>query len=302
MAQRTVRFYQIVNQERERFPDNLVFDALRGAVRGLPDERAYVTLDSMEVLGSAIDAPDGVGAGAQADLIVLDKITRDVRLRIERRRASRPLVLEDDETLAEPTFYSIFDDNVLAVMRNSGSAPSQASFRDYINDRDLLSTKIQVVPLVDRDAMRALLQVDEVKRVMFAVGHDAALDALPADSSVRATKRFIDQQFGHVGFEIHIKAAPATSEEATEALREELLDASQAERIESFDKLEMTYKSLETGRTASFDFISEAIVTQTDVELVAETAQPTEVSAAQEMWSAYQRVLDDIRAALHRVQ
>lgn len=301
MAQRTVRFYQVVNENRERFPNQLPFADLMQAVRDLPDDDAYVNLDSFEVLGSARTA-DGRGAKPEADLLMLDRITRDVRLRIERHRQSRPLLLEDDETLAEPTFYALFDQNVLAVMRNSGSSPSPSSFRDYVNGLDILSDRIQIAPLVDRDALRALREVDEVRKMIFAVGPDVALDHMPANSKIRRVKRFIEEEIGHVGVELTLRVAPATSSEALDAIYQELEDASRLENIESFNKLEMGYKKLADGRAAAFDFISEAIVTQADVDLVPETAQPTDLSAAQEMWSAYEGVLEDLRVALARVE
>lgn len=88
MAERSVRFYVLTNEHRQLLPSQLPFDQMRTDVRSMTDEEAYVKLDRVEVLGSAYDPPDGRHA---APLIALDRIEREVRLRIERRRNYRPL-------------------------------------------------------------------------------------------------------------------------------------------------------------------------------------------------------------------
>src|SRR4051812_29633096 len=119
--QRTVRFFEITTEQGLRLPGDLPFSDILDAVNDLTEEDAYIGVGSMEVLGSVYRPY--TGARPAVPLLALDRITRDPRIRIERRRNYRPLQLLEDETLAEPTFFSLFPRNVLAILRNSGSAP-----------------------------------------------------------------------------------------------------------------------------------------------------------------------------------
>lgn len=298
MALRTVRFFQIVDQDFKRFEGQFPASAAREAIRNLTDELAYMHLsENIEVVGSAVDA-DLRAQPQRAHMIVLDRITREPHLRIERQRVSRPLILGEGENLAEPTFFAIYDNNVLGVMRNSGTAPSQSHLREYINQLQILDQPIAIAPLIDRGRMRALQSIDRIRKVTFAVGKDAVLDLLPEDSAVRRINRAVREEIGHVSLEVSVKLEASTPEEVAEGLRDELRTLTTDENIDRFSKLEMTYKQLENGRVAAFDFIREALVTQTDVDVAPVTQQPTEDSAAEHLHSAYEELYDEINATL----
>ena len=128
MTQRIIRFYRIVSEEKLPFPNAFPFEDLQDVVSGLPDDEAYIQLNRMELLGSSWKPGRGAGARPRAPLLAIDRITRDPQLRIERQRNYRPLVLGSGENLADPSFYAMFTDNVLAVMRASGLAPGPIFF------------------------------------------------------------------------------------------------------------------------------------------------------------------------------
>lgn len=296
--QRTVRFYEVVGEVRQRLPNQLDFDGLSETVRDLPDDQAYVKVGrSMELLGSAYKPPRGAGRKPAVPIMSLDRITRDVRLRIERRRNYRPLALAKDETLAEPTFYSLFDNNVLGVMRNSGSAPGPASFRDYVNKLALFDSDIEIAPLADPNFVRALTDVEILTKFDFAVGADVTADAFRQSSLVAGAIRHVREELGSVAVEVSVKLSPTqgtTSERALAQVREVV----SSDAMAFFEKASIGYRRLEDGRAETYDFLNEAVAQAVDVTLNSDTSQPTEPSAAEALAEAYNELYDDIKSAL----
>ncbi|TDC28809.1 hypothetical protein E1211_27210 [Micromonospora sp. 15K316] len=298
MAQRTVRFYQILNSAKERFPNKLPFDDLLDAVAELPDEEAYVSVARMELLGSSYN-PSPSGATRAVPLITLDRITRDVSLRIERRRNYRPLVLGDDETLAEPAFYSVFEDNVLAVMRNSGSAPGTASFRDYINKLELIDGGIEVVPLADRNTLRALADIGTLTKFTLAVGPDVNAEVFGTDSSVTGFIRHARQRLGYVAIEVSVAIAPKGQNDAAEIAYHDIESLATSDAIGFVDKAEIRYRRMYDGKSRTYDLLQEAVAQSVDVELDQGKSQPEMMSAARAIAAAYDDLYDDIRSAIN---
>jgi hypothetical protein len=297
VAQRSVRFYQILNKGKERFPNDVAFEELLKVVDGLEDAEAYVSTKSMELLGSTF-VPKRAGARPAVPLLTLDRITRDVRLRIERRRNYRPLVLGQDETLAEPTFFSLFDNNVLAVMRNSGSAPGATSFREYINKLDLIEGGIELVPLVDRDALRALREVETLTKFQIAVGPDVAAEVFGEDNLITGMIRHMRNRLGNVGVELAIRISPKGQHEESEIAFRDIEAIATSNAIGYVDKAEIWYRRMEDGRATSFDLLQEAVAQAIDIDLEDETQQPTVLSVSQSLAEAYDDLLDEIRSAL----
>jgi hypothetical protein len=295
MAQRTVRFYEVLNKKKERFPSKIPFDDLLAAVDELPDAEAYVSMARMEILGSTFTPRRAKRA---VPILTLDRITRDVQLRIERRRNYRPLVLDQDETLAEPTFYSILDDNVLGVMRNSGSAPGPSSFRDYINTLDLIPDGIELTPLVDRNALRALHDVETLTKFSIAVGPDVAADVFGQQNSLYQMIRAMRRRIGHVGIEVSVRIAPKGQAEESQIAFEDIQAIATSEAIGYVDKAVIFYRSIEDGRARSYDLLQEAVTQAVDIELDSGSGQPALRSVAQGMAEAYDELYDEIRSAL----
>jgi hypothetical protein len=297
VAERTVRFYELVSDDKQRLPNQLDFGGLRELVRDVPDDEAYVQISRMELLGSIYAPPRGAGRRPTVPLIALDRITRDVRLRIERRRNYRPLTLAQDETLAEPTFYSIFDKNVLGVMRNSGSAPGPASFRDYVNKLNFFDEDIGIAPLSDPNIIRALTDVEVLTKFEFAVGADVTADVFGQSQLVAGAIRHVREELGNVAIEVSVKLSP-TQSGASEKTLDQVRGFTQSDAMAFVDKASISYRRLEDGRADTYDFLNEAVALPVEVVLNEDTSQPTEPSAAEAMALAYNDLYDDIRSAL----
>ncbi|SFU10122.1 hypothetical protein SAMN05660657_05687 [Geodermatophilus amargosae] len=299
MTERTVRFFEITDVHGHRLPADLPFEAIRNAVNDVAEDKAYVSVgNTMEVLGSTYEAPTS-GPRPTVPLITLDRITRDVRLRIERRRNYRPLVLGQDETWAEPTFFSLFPRNVLAVLRNSGSAPGVASFRDYINHLEILDGAIGVTPLADRNAVRAIADVDTLTKLTVAIGADVSPDDFDGTPLIADVLRQARTRLGAVGFEFTVKLATQGQAEASDIAVDELRQLVEGNGLAHVTKAQMTYRRLEDHRADTYNFIQEAVTTGVVVELVDQTVQPTLRSASEATAKAYNEdKYDDIQSAL----
>lgn len=295
---RIIRFYRIVDREQQPFPNEFPLAELQDEIVALSDQDAYITLNRMELLGSSWKPRPGAGARRQVALIALDRITRDPQLRIERRRHYRPLVLGDGENLADPTFYSIFDGGVLAVLRTSNLAPGPASFRDYVNYLEVVKPEIAVVPLIDGNALRALSQIGTLTRMTFGVGPDVSPDTFQTSPLIFDVIRGMRQSLGSVSIEVSVKIAPRGQHAAAEEAQRQLSNLVTSEAIGYADKAQVKYRRLEDGKAATHDFIEEAITHTAVVETDADTKQPVDSSVAEAMAAAYDDLYDDIRSAL----
>lgn len=296
MAERRVRFYEVLNEREERMTSPLPFDDLQQYVVDLSDDDAYVELDRMLVLGAAFNPGRG-GPRPAVPLLTLDKITRQPGLRIERQRRFRPLALLDDESLAEPCFYALWPGNVLGVMRNSGGAPGVASFRDYVNKLGIFDENINVAPLADINALRAFMRVERLARVDLEVGPDAALSMLDDAPTIRGAVQAVRRNLGRVSVEVFIKVQ-AAEHEGSERLLSEMRALNQSGALAGLDEASMAFKDLDTGRMATYDFIDEAVAHSATVVLDETTNQPTEQSAAEALAEAYDKTYDDIQSSL----
>lgn len=301
MAERTVRFFLIVDENEQPFSAAFPFDGVRDAVRAIDEDEAYVHLSgTMEVLGSAWDPIRGAGARRQEPLLVLDRINRDPGIRIERRRNYRPLVLLEDETLAEPTFYTVFENNVLAVMRNSGGAPTPASFRDYMNRMEILDGQhIGLAPLVDENALRALADARQVTKFTFAVGTDVNDAVFRPSPTIFEMIQAARHNLGHVEVEITVKVRAVGADDESDRLRTEIDTLMRSEGTrDALSKAEMGYRRVEDGKAAAFDLLGDSLITQTTIELDNHTNQPTEAAASAAIANAYDATIDEIRSAI----
>lgn len=300
MAERTVRFYLIVDQNEQPFQSPLPFEDIRTAVNALADDQAYVHLSgTVEVLGSPYEPPRGAGAQREVSLLALDRINRSPGIRIERRRNYRPLELQSDETIAEPTFYTVFDNNVLGVMRNSGGAPSPTAFRDYINRTGLLGDQeIGLMSLVDRNALRALADAENVTKFTFAVGTDVVDDVFNQSPTIFSMVQAARDNLGHVELEITVKVKPVGADHESDQLRSEIANLVRSNAIGSLDKAEMGYRRTLDGKAAAFDLLGDSLITQTRVDLDDHSNQPSEPAASRALAAAYDGMIDEINSAL----
>ena len=300
MTQRIIRFYRIVSEEKLPFPNAFPFEDLQDVVSGLPDDEAYIQLNRMELLGSSWKPGRGAGARPRAPLLAIDRITRDPQLRIERQRNYRPLVLGSGENLADPSFYAMFTDNVLAVMRASGLAPGPSSFRDYVNHLNVYKPPIAIVPLVDGNAARALAQVGTLTRMTVAVGPDVDAAAFSGSRMIFDAIRSARRDLGNVTVEVTVKIAAKGQYAAAEEAQRQVSSIVTSDALGFVDKAEITFRRLEDGKADTHDFIQEAITQSAVVELDDRTGQPAESSVAEAIAAAYDSLYEDIRSALGR--
>jgi len=299
--ERVIRFYRIVDENQDPFPNPFPFTELQEAIDALPDKDAYVALNRMELLGSSWSPPSGAGARPSVPMLAIDRITREPQLRIERRRHYRPLVLGEGENLADPTFYAAFADGVLAVLRTSSLAPGAASFRDYVNHLEIVKPAIAVSPLVDSNSVRALGQVGTLTQVTLAVGPDVSEEAFSGARMIYDAIRGARSALGSVTIEVSVKIKAKGQAAAAEEAHKELSSIVTSPALGFAEKAYIKYRRLEDGRAATYDFIQEAITQTAVFEIDATTRQPVEASVAEGFAAAYDTLYEDIRSALRPV-
>lgn len=300
MAQLTVRFFEILSKDEQQFPD-IDVDGLLDAVANMPDQDAYVQLARMELLGSTYAENQG-GRAPQCSMIILDRITRYVQMRIENRREYRPLELGENDTIAEPTHIGLFARNVLGIMRGSGQAPSPACVRDFLNTARLLDEEITVKPLVDANALRALSDVGKLTKLSLELDPETV-------AQVTGAPGFLTEAFGLFGRELPGASASIVlkfwrsgpDENADRALQavQTLYDQN---ALETAHRAQIGYRRLEDGRAAAYDFLSEYVCHGVEVEMDEERGGPNPARASEAIRDAYERKHDDILSALNRTR
>lgn len=301
-VEKTVQFYRIVNEDQQPFSKAFPFEDLQDAIDDLEDDQAYVKLNRMELLGSSWKPRMGFGSQRQVSLIALDRITRNPQLRIERQRQYRPLVLGDSENLADPTFYSVFDDSVIGILRISSEAPGPQSLRDYVNHLKIIDPSIAIAPLVDRNALRTLGEVRTLTKFTVRVLPDASEDTFRNSGMIFDAIRSARRNFGGVGVEVSVKIRPTGQNEAAEEAHRQITNVVTTQALAHIDKAQITYRRLEDGKAVTHDFLNELITQSVIVEVDTETGQPAEASVSEAMATAYDALYDDIRSAFHTLE
>jgi hypothetical protein len=183
-------------------------------------------------------------------------------------------------------------------MRNSGSAPGAPSFREYINKLELIEGGIELAPLVDRDALRALREVQTLTKFHLAVGPDVTADVFGEGNMITGLIRHWRQNLGNVGIEVSIRISPKGQEEESEIAFRDIEELATSNAIGYVDKAEIAYRRIEDGRAATFDLLQEAVAQSVEVELDDDSNQPIVLSVAQGMAEAYDELYDEILSAL----
>ncbi|MGO4662916.1 DUF6731 family protein [Terrabacter sp. 2TAF16] len=295
MPSRTVRFFEILDEDGKQMPD-LDWTGLLAAVRALPAKDAYLHVARMELLGSCYE-PNGKGVRA-CDMLILDRITRDVRIRIENNRNYRPLQLGKDDTLAEPTHYGLFPRNVVGVLRAGTHTPGPASLRDFLNAGGFFEDPITIKALADINALRALSDVDQLTSMEIEMDAAAAGQVLGQNSMLGNVFDNFRTRLGGVTIDVIVKIDRGLHEASDTALGElrEIVEDDDARQVVT--KAKMKYKRLEDGRVDTFDFINESVAKSVEVDIDEEGSGPTDLSASQGIAAAYEALYDDIASAL----
>jgi len=297
MPERQVRFYELLDRDGAQFPD-LNVETVLDAVDAIPDSDAYVQIARMELLGTTYRPPSGSGRAPMCPMIVLDRITREVRMRIENNRRYRPLELGENDTIAEPTHYGLFPRNVIGILRASGNAPGPASIRDFLNTAELLDEEVTIKPLVDLNALRALGNMERITRLDVELDSGTTAEVLGRDSMLAELLGIYRRRLGGVTVEIGVKIDPKGTGEASEVVHDELERLVRGEGIRYVDRAKVKYRRMEDGRADSFDFLNEAVAHSVEVDIDDATNGPNDRSASEGIAHAYDLLHDDIQSAL----
>lgn len=201
--------------------------------------------------------------------------------------------------LADPTFFSVFDDGVIGILRISELSPGAASIRDYVNHLEMIKPPIAIIPLVDSNAVRALGDVGTLTKLIVRVLPDASEDIFGRSPLFYDTIRSTRRNLGAVGVELTVKIRPKGQAEAAEEAHREISNIVTTEALGHTDKAYIKYRRIEDGKADAHDFLQEAITQTVAVEIDTNTGQPAEASVSEAMAAAYDALYDDIRSALH---
>lgn len=297
MPKLNVRFYELLTKDENQFPD-IDIDSLLDAVAAIPDKDAYVKLARMELLGST-HAPQGAGRAPQAPLIVLDRITREVRMRIESGRQYRALSLEKGDTIAEPTHIGLFPRNVVGIMRQTGQSPGPASFRDFLNEAGLFDDGLTIRPLVDGNALRALSNVEKITKVNLELDADTAAAVGGPAKFVADALSILRNNLPGVSVELALKFSPKGPDESSEAALGAVRALHEGNAFGSAQRASIAFRRLEDHRADSFDFLTEAVAQAVEVDTDDERGGPNNARASEAIMEAYNDQYDDILSALN---
>jgi hypothetical protein len=293
VPKREVRFYELVTTAGERFDDLDPMDLI-GVVDAIPAADAYVTIARTELLGSTYRPTRG---SAAPPLLVLDRITREVRIRIENRRHYRPLELRPGDTLAEPTHIGLFPRNVLGLLRSTGTAPGPASVREFLNAA-YFEDEVAIRPLVDTNALRALAQVGKLTKIDVALDPGATAEVMGTDGFLAEAFDVFRRRTGDAQVEFILKFDPKGRTDVSELAFEELQSLYERGGLNSARKASMSFRRLEDGRADTFDFLNESVAHAIDVDIDDDTGGPSNLSASEGIQAAYDLLRDDIQSAL----
>lgn len=230
---------------------------------------------------------------------VLDRITREVRIRIENDRKYRPLELGEGDTLAEPTHYAFFPDNVVGIMRANGNSPGPASLRDYLNTALEMSEDLSIRALADRNMVRALTDVGTITKFDVALGPDAKPSDFGGEQTLLGSVlQRVRSRVGGVEVELIVKVRASDPTDTPDIVLSDLRDAVTGDGAQAITRASMNYRRLEDGKADSFDFLNQAVAQETDVDIEDGTNGPTDASASEGLAQAYDDLYDDIKSSI----
>jgi hypothetical protein len=291
----TVRFYELLSKDEQQVPD-IDIERLLDIVSNIPDQDAYVRLARMELLGS-IHTPQGAGRAPQCPMITVDRITRDVRMRIEHGRRYRALELDEGDTIAEPTHVGLFERNVVGIMRQTGQSPGPASLRDFLNSA-VFDEEMTIRPLVDSDALRALAGVGRLTRINLELDADTAAEVGgPANFLADAIRTFT-QNLPGVSVELALKFSPNGPEDTSDRALGVVRQLFTRNALGSAQRANIRYRRIEDDRSDSFDFLAQAVAQEVEVEIDGDGGGPSSARASEAIREAYDKQYEDILSAL----
>jgi hypothetical protein len=230
-------------------------------------------------------------------MIIVDRITRDVRMRIEHGRRYRALELDEGDTIAEPTHVGLFERNVVGIMRQTGQSPGPASLRDFLNYA-VFDEEMTIRPLVDRDALRALAGVGKLTRINLELDADTAAEVGgPANFLADAIRTF-KQNLPGVSVELALKFSPNGPEDTSDRALGMVRQLFTRNALGSAQRANIKYRRIEDDRSDSFDFLAQAVAQEVEVEIDSAGGGPSNARVSEAIREAYDKQYEDILSAL----
>jgi len=296
-SKRNIKFFLIVDELGEIFEDEFPLVSVGEQIEEIPEADSYIELRTMTVLGTFYNPP--IGSRSYVPMIMVDSIDANPQIRVETHRIMTPLPLGTDQNIAEPTYFSVFPNNVLAVMRNKSSSPMVSTFRDYINKLELPGlSKISIIPLVDKERLIAFQDIKRVKKFTFAVGRDINSAVFEDATGVKSIIDKVRDNFGQVDFEIVLKPSNDPGNNSPGIIKNtinQLLHRDQS--VDLLNKASVSYVSEEFGSSLEYDFLREMITMEVNLE-PGETGLLSPEAVSREMKHAHRQLLPQIDIAL----
>ena len=304
---RTVRFFEVVDRKS-----------------GLPLEHDLPWSDALAALSRGDISPgdrtvkfageDHHGGPWQMsglpDMLLFSKIREDYDLPDVFDRTSgalEALQIAETQGIAETTHVGFFPSNIVGMIRTN-TTPGAGSLEAWVNGMHLFDgTEPVLVQPLSRVAVTArVADVEQARGIsvrMRTTAAQAIADRAPRLADI--TER-LNQQFGSVMVEmrIYIPQDQGHVEESTAIMDEAeglLALTADGAAVEGLQAAHLTYLSREKEVADDINILKDKLAERVEVEVIDEEGRSTRrESAAQAMQHAYNRLEDDLQAAVGR--
>lgn len=174
--------------------------------------------------------------------------------------------------------------NVIGMIRGSTSAPTPGSLAEWINGISLLTSEIDVDPLMSSEAKKKLSESSETSRVETRV-HTSKADALEArGSKLSGLLRTIRRDYGPMTVTVILQASRAKAQsEGRKTLRAEaarLEDAAAHEEVQTAKAKLIYIDADEEATTEEVNFVKQKITAKRKIATTASDGSPIRNTSA----------------------
>ncbi|SNR35722.1 hypothetical protein SAMN06272737_1048 [Blastococcus mobilis] len=297
MSSRRVRFYEILSDDGQRLQPVDLERHFFDVVASLPDNATehWQNEYGLRVRGRVYRAPEGAGARARNDLIVLDRVHREPNFNyVQGGTYSEHRFPDPDTEFAEPKFLAFFERNLVATFTSGLRMTAvEACLNTWRAARSL--APIQFVPVVDTDRLTHMAKADSVGKLWLQLPADVARRIY--DQRGTTLGRFLRsraQREGRVGVELQIDIS---DRDASDELRDELAflmeDDVFSEIVDQEDtQVVATYYTEDSKAPHSHNFLGQALAITVQVEVPEPELGPQLWSASEALVEAFNRRRD----------
>src|SRR6266545_4962444 len=290
---RTVAFYEVVGQDGARM-EGVGWGELLGNLGTAP-------LVARRFQSAIRDLVGSVYTHRETDTLLLSSV-RDVG-ELPQRLSFTDGTIEEFEVAAgegviETSNAVFYPRNVVGLMRGSTSAPTTTALEDWVNGLRLLTTEVEIRPLVRHSALTKLRNTQEARSIRIKVNSSAA-DALESTAPRLASMtREARRRFGDVIVEMIIQVPRGgTHDREGSAILAEGLGLVEARPY--LAKAQMRYLDPYLEKVQQIDFLRDRLATKMAVELRDEGGRPVRNSSAVDaIMEAYAKLRDELALAV----